>query len=62
MISDPIEFQTEFKVNSIEIVEETKMNFELTNSQNKTEMRKVYLRNGDFIPKVKNFFHIIYFF
>jgi hypothetical protein len=51
-MSDPFEFKTEFRVTSIDIIEETKLNFDLVNNQSKAEIKKVYLRKGDFIPKV----------
>lgn len=52
-ISDPIEFQTEFNVAKISIIQQPYYNFTLLNKTNQTEIREKYLRSGDFLPIVK---------
>lgn len=51
-VSDPIEFQTEFNVAKISIIQQPYYNFTLLNKTNQTEIREKYLRSGDFLPIV----------
>lgn len=65
-ISDPIEFQTEYPLKKISIINQSYYNFSLNDSTNKSEIKSKYLRSGDFLPPVIYKFipistHFIYF-
>jgi len=51
-VSERLEILTEFPPSSLQISEQPNNNYILTNSSNMTEVRNVYQRSGDFLPRV----------
>ena len=51
-LSEPIEFLTEFLPSSLEIIEQPIINYNLKNDTNMSEIRNIYQRSGDFLPRV----------
>lgn len=51
-ITEPLEMVTEFSPTSLTIIEQPIINYTLVNNSNMSEIRLVYQRSGDFLPKV----------
>jgi hypothetical protein len=60
-VSDPIQFQTEYPISKISIINQTYYNFTLNDSTNKTEIRSKYLRSGNYLPDVKKIIFNYYY-
>ena len=55
-VTEPLEMLTEFSAAYLQIIEQPTFNYTLKNPSDSNEMRYVYSRSGDFLPRVKIYF------